>query len=212
MTGLENIFLYRMTHIDNVPHILSHGIVHESSVNANANFVAIGDSSLISHRKDRIVTTVGGRMIKLGDFIPFYFGVRMPMLYIIQHGFNFVKARRPEEIIYVVLPLTALSATDNELYFSAGHATDSITRFYETAYLPRLPQLLDWDAIKSRLWSGVDVPTDTKRRKQAELLIRGDISPALIHGFLCYDERTKQHLVGMGISESKVKVFPKAYY
>lgn len=212
MAGLDTIFLYRMTHIDNVPHILTHGIVHESSPDANAAFVSIGDSSLINHRKDRIVATVGGSEIRLGDFIPFYFGVRMPMLYIIQHGFNSVQARRPEEIIYVVLPLTALSSTGNELYFSDGHATDGLTQFYEAEHLSRLPELLHWDAIKSRLWSGADVPTDTKRRKQAELLIKGDISPALIHGFLCYDDSAKRRLVGMGISECMIKVFPKAYY
>lgn len=36
---LESIHLYRMVHIDNVPHILAHGITHKHSPHANPNFV-----------------------------------------------------------------------------------------------------------------------------------------------------------------------------
>lgn len=82
---LDNIYLYRMTHIGNIPHILSHGIVHSTSPKANPDYIAIGDKSLIDCRKSKTVE-VAGEKIVLGDYIPFYFGVRMPMLYVIQHG------------------------------------------------------------------------------------------------------------------------------
>ena len=32
-------YLYRMTHIDNISHILEHGITHQSSINCNPNYV-----------------------------------------------------------------------------------------------------------------------------------------------------------------------------
>ena len=41
---LDNIYLYRMVHIDNVPHILKNGITHRHSKNADTNYIQIGDA------------------------------------------------------------------------------------------------------------------------------------------------------------------------
>lgn len=50
MADLHKIYLYRMTHIANVPHIILHGITHRTSAKANPNFTPIGDPKLISAR------------------------------------------------------------------------------------------------------------------------------------------------------------------
>ena len=42
MPDLSKIYLFRMTHIENILHILQHGITHVSSLNANATYVSIG--------------------------------------------------------------------------------------------------------------------------------------------------------------------------
>ena len=84
-----------MTHIENIPHILQYGITHSSSSNANPDFKPIGDSSLISTRNDFVLNN--GRY--LGEYIPFYFAVRTPMLYVIQHGFNMVAPTKAEDIV-----------------------------------------------------------------------------------------------------------------
>jgi hypothetical protein len=84
-----------MTHIENVSHIIENGITHKKSPNANSNYVAIGDISLINTRATKQIKITNGNRtqilenIILGDFIPFYFAVRMPMSYAIQHGGNF---------------------------------------------------------------------------------------------------------------------------
>jgi hypothetical protein len=58
-----------MTHISNIPHILRHGFTHAESPNANPNYTAIGDVSLIRSREDFLLDN--GRF--LGEAIPFYF-------------------------------------------------------------------------------------------------------------------------------------------
>ena len=64
---------------------------------ANSDYVTIGDRSLIDARATKSVNISNGNRsqsfgnITLGDFIPFYFGVRMPMLFVIQRGWNGVK-------------------------------------------------------------------------------------------------------------------------
>lgn len=209
---IDNICLYRMTHIANIPHVLQYGIVHSSSPNRNPQFVSIGDASLIDFRSTKFVT-IGNQGIMLGDYIPFYFGVRMPMLYVIQRGGNFVeKARKPEEIVYVAVSLKQIIANNLLYYFSDGHATDSLTTFYDKNNISRLPSIIDWQAVTARYWSGDGIDTDIKRRKQAEMLIKDDVPSSLIIGYVCYNDKAKAKLVSFGINEDKIKVCPNAYY
>jgi hypothetical protein len=79
MSELDKKYLYRITHIDNIPHILQYGITHSSSVNANPNFVPIGDRSIILTRNNFLLNN--GKL--LGEYIPFYFSKRTPMLYVV---------------------------------------------------------------------------------------------------------------------------------
>lgn len=60
---LENIYIYRMTHIDNIPNILLNGITHRNSPNSNPTFVAIGDISLIDTRSTKSVSIDNGEML-----------------------------------------------------------------------------------------------------------------------------------------------------
>ena len=50
MKKIDDIKLYRITHIDNIPHILEYGITHKNSNQRNHNCKEIGDISLISTR------------------------------------------------------------------------------------------------------------------------------------------------------------------
>lgn len=208
---IENIYLYRMTHIGNIPHILSNGIVHRSSPLADTNYISIGDKSLIDCRSHKTVTVDMCNII-LGDYIPFYFGVRMPMLYVIQHGGNFVEQpRAPQDIVYVVVSLLKVIESGYSFYFSNGHATDFLTEFYSAKEINKLPELIDWDAVIEKYWSKED-DNDLKRRKQAEFLIKEDVAPQNIAGYVCYNTDAKQKLINMGVNPKIIKIAPQAYY
>lgn len=212
MMTIDNIFLYRMTHIENIPHILQYGIVHHSSPNRNPDFVSIGDRSLIDFRSSKTVNVANHNLV-LGDFIPFYFGLRMPMLYVIQRGGNFVeKARKAEEIVYVAVPLKKIVESNLLFYFSDGHATDSLTTFYDKSNINDLPSIIDWNAVNSIKWSGDGIETDIKRRKQAEFLVKEDLPKEYIIGFGCFNESAKSKLVSFGIDGSKIQIISYAYY
>jgi hypothetical protein len=74
MPDFNKIYLFRMIHIENISHILQHGITHFASINANSKFVPIGDSSIIETRNNFLLNN--GR--RLGDYIPFYLGKSPP--------------------------------------------------------------------------------------------------------------------------------------
>ena len=109
-------YLYRMTHISNIPHILRYGITHRTSVNANPAYLAIGASSIIQKRNEKSVETVAKETFVPGDFIPFYFYVRMPMLYNIQRGYG-VKQISPEKIVYLIVALKPITDDDKRIYY-----------------------------------------------------------------------------------------------
>jgi ssDNA thymidine ADP-ribosyltransferase, DarT len=216
---LEDVKLYRITHIENIPHILQHGITHKSSPNANPQFLPIGDLSLIDARNKRIVEVNNGYLpdtttstIVLGNLTPFYFGIKMPMLYVIQSGGNFVQNPTPAtEIIYLVCQLFEVINLSATYYFTDGHAIDKLTCIYDSSRILDLPELVDWNAVKSAFWGGSD-NLNVKRKKQAELLIAGDIPPKLITKFGCFNSDAQQKLEEMGIAKSRIKVVPSAYY
>ncbi len=176
---IEKIFLYRITHIENIPHILTHGITHKSSINANPVFRSIGDESLIETRNDKKVIVDNGDLlsesaasITLGNFIPFYFGVRMPMLYVIQVGGNFVTNRtHPSDIVYIACSLKSIIDGGLSFYLSDGHATDHLSVFYNSEKVDKIGEIISWEAVKTRYWAGQD-NLNTKREKQAEFLVK----------------------------------------
>ena len=126
MTDLSKIYLFRMTHIENVPHILQHGITHLASPNYNSLYKSIGDSSLISKRHSVVLPNKKS----ISDYIPFYFWGRMPMLYIIQNGFNGVPIIKPKSIVYFVTNVTIIQQHQLPFVFSNGHGKSKLTKFF----------------------------------------------------------------------------------
>ena len=85
-------YAFRITHIDNIPHIINYGLVKKNSQYRNENFVNIGDQQIIQLREDKDI-----KGYKISDYIPFYLGPRSPMLYVVQHGYNGVPQIEPEK-------------------------------------------------------------------------------------------------------------------
>jgi ssDNA thymidine ADP-ribosyltransferase, DarT len=216
---LAKINIYRMVHIENVPHILKNGITHRNSVNANPDFITIGDTSLIETRSNKKVRIDNGDFLNfqaptiiLGDFIPFYFGVKMPMLYVIQNGGNFVEQPTPaKNIVYLACSLRHIIQSDKDYFFSDGHGTDSLTTFYDKRKILDLPAIIDWDAVRAPFWGGQE-NLNLKRKKQAEFLVSHDIPPDYIIGLICYNQDAKDKLAASGFDEEKIKIHPNAYF
>ncbi|MCH8488096.1 MAG: DUF4433 domain-containing protein [Candidatus Cyclonatronum sp.] len=165
-----------------MPHILRFGITHRNSPDRNPDFTPIGDSSLISARTYHMLPN--GR--QLADYIPFYFSSRMPMLYVIQNGFNGVPAISPELIVYCISSVGKVIAYDLDYIFTDGHAVDSFSSVFRKEDTPRIKQLLDFEAIRARYWKD-DNDLDKKRRKEAEFLVLSDLPAVAILGFVVYN-------------------------
>lgn len=207
MPDLNKTYLFRMTHIENIPHILQYGITHSTSVNANPNFVPIGDGSLITTRNNFLLNN--GR--RLGEYIPFYFGVRTPMLYVVQNGFNMVAPTPADNIVYCVSSVQKIIDLQLDFVFTDWHAVDGFSSQYTATNIQNIDTILDKDAINAKYWRDEN-DLDRKRRKEAEFLVLGDISQEGILGFITYNENAKNTLINFGIDVANIHVKSEFYF
>jgi hypothetical protein len=202
MKPLADIYLFRITHIDNLAFDLAHGLWAQNTQYCNPDFVPIGDHRIITHRNDMAVRTrENGR---LADYVPFYFCARSPMLHMIQHGPKALR-RPPSELIYYVLPLKTALEGGGRWCFTDGNARVHTSQYYETKEdLARL----DWQVIGSQNWIGFDFDQDRKRRKQAEFLIKGHVPFYWIQYLITYDAASSVKARGI-VEKSGVEVLVK---
>lgn len=196
-----------MTHIENVAHILRHGITHKGSPATNPEYIPIGDPSIITFRSNFVLDN--GR--SLGDYIPFYFGPRTPMLYVIQKGFNGVAVTPAEEIVYCVSSVQKIIDADLPFIFTDGHAIELFSSQYAEADVSRLGTLIDWEAVNAIDWKK-ETDLDLKRRKQAEFLVLGDVPSEGILGFIVYNEEAKDRLRSLEVPDNKIYVSARYYF
>ncbi len=198
-------YAFRMTHIDNIPHILKVGIVHPSSSLADPDYVPIGDPSAIETRRQRFLNDGSC----LGDYIPFYFGPRSPMLYVIQNGYNSVSRKSPNEIVYCVVDLQDIIREKIDCVFTDGHALDKLSRTYPGYLLTAVDKFVSHEDVFVKFWTS---SPDMKRKKEAELLLKQDLKPEFVRLFVVYSAQSKSALLRMGVDDSRVHVKPDYYF
>lgn len=210
---LATTYIFRIIHIDNLDFILKEkNLTNKFDVNANPNYVGIGESDLIGKREDIIVTTAdGGKDYNPShDYLPFYFHWQSVMLYRIQKGFGVAK-RPPEDIIYLVCKLDQIIDKIDYL-FTDGHGYSYLTSWYE-----KIESLSHLDPIDIRRvrWENTPADPDIRRRKQAEFWIKQPLALDLIRGVATYDYVARNKVKEMCAKHGKnmeVKIKPNYYY
>lgn len=182
MTTPENIWLYRITHRDNLAHVLQYGICQKNDINANPDYKAIGHKDIIGKRTDHPVKIDGYGNI--GDYIPFYFTPKSMMLYNILTGYGVPKVP-PNEIIFVATTVSKLISCESDYFFTDGQANTRISR-----HLHQIQDLnkIDWEVIKSGDFRKSINDIDRPRRYQAEFLVKRHVPVNCIEAIVAYNE------------------------
>jgi hypothetical protein len=181
--------IFRITHIDNVPWILDHGLCCQSSSVRDPNFVPIGMTTLIQKRTTYPVPVPPGGV--LADYVPFYFTPWSPMLLNIKTGWGDVVQRPNEEIVIIGARLRDVAAAGYEVVFTDGHACGLAT--HETSYFTDLDDLdrIDWELLRAK--DSKHDPDDPGKRTRymAEAMIRKRLRIDAIGGIECNTPRAK---------------------
>lgn len=171
--------LYYITHIENLPSILSKGILsHKKVEELKVSYTPIYDTSIISRRKDKSTSDRNS----LWEYANLYFQPRNPMMYRVVHE----KDRRNIAVVGVkpgVLQASGGLITD-------GNAANDPTQFFSINQgLDVLQQ--QWKIIQNDWWNDLD---GSKRKIMAECLIPEQINPELVHSIFVTDHTTKERV------------------
>jgi hypothetical protein len=115
------VSVYHITHIDNLSSIVSDGFLwcdHEQR-RRGGNHQNIGYSHIKERRLKHPVKVARGGT--LGNYVPFYFGPRSVMLFVIFNGHEKYKGGQ-ESIVHLVSSVATIAQQKNALLFTDRHA------------------------------------------------------------------------------------------
>jgi hypothetical protein len=161
----ERARIFRITHKENVPWILEHGLHAANGEVLDPNFRNIGNPDLIDKPTHRRVTVGPGGV--LSDYIPFYFQPFSIIMYNIHTGYN-VRQVANEEIVILVSSLHKVAELGIPFVFTDQHAYPLMANYF--AGLNDLDRV-DWDLLNRRDFRHDPEDPGKKERYQAEALV-----------------------------------------
>lgn len=185
----EQAFIFRITHIDNVPWILDNGAHCTKSRCRDPNFVQIGSADLIGKRLNHPVRV--SPFGTLGDYVPFYFTPKSVMLYNIHTGYNGIPRRQMSEIAILVSSLPRLVEKQVPFLFTDRHAY--LVNAEPTSDLRCLDQL-NWKILRAHDFKKDPDNPQKFDQYQAEALVYRCLPVIALHEIVCYGDEEKKRL------------------
>lgn len=188
----KRLFIFRMTHISNIPFIAANGLWSKLSGVQDSNFTPIGNTAIIDKRtfKQVVVSPPGGI---LGEYIPFYFAGHSPMLLNIATGYGVPKVSQ-RDIVFIACDAVEIARAGLLFCFTDGNAAHSITQFYNSFISL---DKLDRRTIRSTVWHNTDEDFDRVRKKMAEFLVKDHIPAHMFKGIIVRDKTSHDKVCSM---------------
>lgn len=165
--------IYHFTHWSNLLPILTGGGLDCDRVCRSLSLTqrSIGYSDLKDKRLNTDVEVFPGG--KIGDYVPFYFGTRSPMLYAYKNGRVTGQRENQDEIIYLVTWAEAVASRGYRFVFTDGHPVREPKAFFnDLQYISEV----DLPLMDATWWNDTPSDPDRSRRRQAEFLVHQRIT------------------------------------
>jgi hypothetical protein len=180
--------IFRITHRDNVPWILEHGLHAPNGRVLDPNFRNIGNLDLIDKRSHRVVNIGPGGT--LSDYVPFYFTPFSIMMFNIHTGYN-VRHVPNEEIVILVSSLRKVAELGVPFVFTDQHAYPFMANYFTD--LKDLDQV-DWDLLNRRDFKHDPDDPAKKERYQAEALVWKHLPVEALLGICCHSSAVEESI------------------
>lgn len=169
-------YFYHMTHVDNLPSILSAGEIKAKNRIKENEYKRLSNDDVQKRRAKRVVNS-----LPLHDYVPLYIGPKTPMVAVNQN--------QNEDFMFLRFSLDILKISGTVI--ADGNATTWSTKFVQFNEIDDLG-CLDIDAIRGVKYSG---DLELRRKKQAEILVPHGLSLSYILDIICYSESAKKRLL-----------------
>lgn len=185
----EKALIFRITHIDNVPWALEHGLHCRNSPEFDPSFRNIGNPDLTSKRHFRAVPIPPGGT--LSDYVPFYFTPFSIMLYNIHTGYRGMPHVPNDDIVIFVSSLRKVAELGMSFVFTNQHAYP-----VTAGYFNRLEDLgrIDWPLLQAKDFRHNPEDPGKKERYQAEALVHRHLPVGGLLGIACHSRAAEARL------------------
>lgn len=168
-TPVEERLIFHITHVDNLPAILADGCLWSDAelLKRSNRRTIIGYDTIKKRRLEELVVKCHPQT-HVGQYVPFYFCPRSPMLYVIHRRNSELSYKGGQDrIVHLVSRVgVAIKASGSEPWaFSDGNAGARYARFSNN--LAEYDEFVDKTAIQATNWSDPAI----KERKMAEFLV-----------------------------------------
>ena len=157
----DQVLIYHITDVANLPAIIVENGLCSDAVMVKRTAEIIGYDH-IKKRRLKEIPVPCCEWRRVGEFVPFYFCPRSPMLFTINKGNTGRSVGCQQSILHLTSTLAAGIATGKAWAVSSGNAGA-----YHTTFSSKLDALdaLDWTAIGAIQWQGM------QHQKSAEFLV-----------------------------------------
>lgn len=158
--------LFYITHIENLPSILKHGILSHGLIESqNVPYTPIYDAGIVINRKSKRTPD----RESLWDYANLYFQARNPMMYRVVHE------KSAENL--AVLGVNPSVLERSNVLITDGNAASGPTQFFR---VPEGRKIIEsqWSVIQAEYWNDLN---GSKRKIMAECLVPDRIPPDHIH-------------------------------
>jgi hypothetical protein len=158
--------IYHFTHVRNLPGILVAGLLCDRACQvAGSTQVEIGSRGIKERRRQRVVPIEPGGCV--GDYVPFYFAPRSPMMYTLSRN-NYDFRDGFDEVVYLVSSLERLTEVDVRWIVSDRNAALGVADFVGRD--GDLDSHVDWPLMRVRQWGQTERDPERPDRRMAECL------------------------------------------
>jgi ssDNA thymidine ADP-ribosyltransferase, DarT len=204
---------YHFTHLDNLDSILEAGrLICDNEVQELGLLSCeTADSELkLKRRTFPMPVSTGG---VLGDFVPFYFAPRSPMLLKLATGRVANYSGGQDPLVFWVIDIDQVMASGRTCLATDGHPVARLSRFLEDRQ--SIEDGVDWEVMALDFWNDTDADGDRERRRQAEFLVHSSLDLRLTLGVGVRNQAVVDAVNDKFLAAGRdlpVHVRPKFYY
>lgn len=212
----DNPWVLHFTHVDNLPAIIRAGCLRsDADVRRTGTATDVGDAKIKAERRSRVVPVPPGGAV--GDYVPFYFAPRSPMMYRIacdcrgRVAGRYLGGDRP--LVYLWSRVKALVAAGVTCLVTDGNAAAAATMFRTDPY--DAATLVDWPLLADDVWRNTPEDPDRMRRRAAELLVHNSVPIRALLGCVVYSDAHEEAVRAAGrgaLLTQRIDVMPDWYY
>lgn len=169
LDNIERWIAWHLTHEENLTSIAEAGALLPDNDALPA--IDIGEPGIKQRRREIETGFHDGAAV--ADYVPFYWTAKSPMMH---REVNYGAGQHnggADQLVLLGLPLSSIIELKLEYCFSDGNASQYRTEFTDSIDTAR--EILELAPLVDKYWKDSVTQADKQRRRQAELLIRGEV-------------------------------------